>query len=157
MDIAKDLARIALQEERLRFERFDAGIAWQIGSTGAKDQAGGYAVVPWGSGTSAASPLVAALSADAKQATGHALGFLNPALYRMAGSAAVHDVLPVDPADPPIMAGATAFTGESTDPYLVTLGQDSSLEVTTGYDDVTGVGSPTSSFVSAFRHVAPRR
>src|SRR3982751_2991905 len=32
MDIAKDLARIALQEERLRFERFDAGIAWQIGS-----------------------------------------------------------------------------------------------------------------------------
>ena len=28
----KDLARIALQEERLRFERFDAGIAWQIGS-----------------------------------------------------------------------------------------------------------------------------
>ena len=32
MDIAKDLARIALQEERLRFERFDAGVAWQIGS-----------------------------------------------------------------------------------------------------------------------------
>src|SRR5262245_2954456 len=32
MDISKDLARIALQEERLRFERFDAGIAWQIGS-----------------------------------------------------------------------------------------------------------------------------
>jgi uncharacterized protein (UPF0303 family) len=32
MDIAKDLARIALQEERLRFDRFDAGVAWQIGS-----------------------------------------------------------------------------------------------------------------------------
>jgi uncharacterized protein (UPF0303 family) len=32
MDFARDLARIALQEERLRFERFDAGVAWQIGS-----------------------------------------------------------------------------------------------------------------------------
>ena len=32
MDIAKDLTRISLQEERLRFERFDAGVAWQIGS-----------------------------------------------------------------------------------------------------------------------------
>lgn len=32
MDIANDLARIALQEERLRFDRFDAGVAWQIGS-----------------------------------------------------------------------------------------------------------------------------
>jgi uncharacterized protein (UPF0303 family) len=32
MDIARDLTRIAQQEERLRFERFDAGVAWQIGS-----------------------------------------------------------------------------------------------------------------------------
>jgi uncharacterized protein (UPF0303 family) len=32
MDIAKDLARIALQEERLQFERFDADVAWKIGS-----------------------------------------------------------------------------------------------------------------------------
>ena len=32
MDIAKDLARIALQEQKLQFERFDAGVAWEIGS-----------------------------------------------------------------------------------------------------------------------------
>ena len=32
MDIAKDLARIALQEQKLQFERFDAGTAWEIGS-----------------------------------------------------------------------------------------------------------------------------
>ena len=32
MDIARDLARIALQEERLQFERFDADVAWTIGS-----------------------------------------------------------------------------------------------------------------------------
>lgn len=31
MDIARDLARIALQEERLQFERFDATVAWEMG------------------------------------------------------------------------------------------------------------------------------
>ena len=31
MDIEWDLQRIALQEERLRFERFDAGVAWELG------------------------------------------------------------------------------------------------------------------------------
>lgn len=31
MDYARDLARIALQEERLQFERFDAAVAWDIG------------------------------------------------------------------------------------------------------------------------------
>lgn len=32
MDIAKDLERIALQEQRLQFDRFDADVAWKIGS-----------------------------------------------------------------------------------------------------------------------------
>ena len=31
MNIERDLQRIALQEERLRFERFDAGVAWDLG------------------------------------------------------------------------------------------------------------------------------
>jgi uncharacterized protein (UPF0303 family) len=31
LDIERDLARLALQEERLRFERFDAGTAWDLG------------------------------------------------------------------------------------------------------------------------------
>ncbi len=31
LDIEEDLARIALQEERLRFDRFDAGVAWNLG------------------------------------------------------------------------------------------------------------------------------
>jgi uncharacterized protein (UPF0303 family) len=32
MDIAKDLERIALQEQQLQFDRFDAEVAWKIGS-----------------------------------------------------------------------------------------------------------------------------
>ena len=31
MNIEQDLQRIALQEERLRFQRFDAGVAWDLG------------------------------------------------------------------------------------------------------------------------------
>ena len=31
MNIERDLQRIALQEERLRFERFDASVAWDLG------------------------------------------------------------------------------------------------------------------------------
>ena len=31
-DLDRDLERLALQERRLRFERFDAGTAWELGS-----------------------------------------------------------------------------------------------------------------------------
>jgi uncharacterized protein (UPF0303 family) len=31
VDVGADLARIALQEERLRFPRFHAGVAWELG------------------------------------------------------------------------------------------------------------------------------
>ncbi len=31
MDIEQDLARVALQEQKLRFDRFDAEIAWDLG------------------------------------------------------------------------------------------------------------------------------
>src|SRR2546430_1394739 len=31
MNIDEDLARIALQEEKLRFSRFDASVAWELG------------------------------------------------------------------------------------------------------------------------------
>jgi len=32
MDIPRDLARIQLQEQTLQLERFDAGVAWELGS-----------------------------------------------------------------------------------------------------------------------------
>ena len=32
MDISRDLARIRLQEQKLQLERFDAGVAWEVGS-----------------------------------------------------------------------------------------------------------------------------
>src|SRR2546429_699277 len=43
-------------------------------------------------GTSLACPLIAGMMALANQAAGHPLGFANPVLYRLAGSAAFNDV-----------------------------------------------------------------
>jgi hypothetical protein len=102
-----------------------------------------------GGGTSGSSPLLAALEADAKQASGHALGFVNPALYKLARTNALADVLPVNPADPPIEAGERYCMGEADkEPCLTTLGDDFGLAVTPGFDDVTGIGTPTNSFVT---------
>ena len=111
-----------------------------------------YSERPMGGGTSGSAPLLAALEADAKQATGHALGFVNPALYKLAGSGALRDVLPVDPTDPPIIASVRYCQGEAEkEPCLTTLGHDLGLSVTRGFDDVTGLGTPTNAFVTAFR------
>ena len=133
----------------------DAGLLWQVGFTGATSD-GVYGQIAEGGGTSGASPLIAGLEADAKQASGHAVGFANPAIYQLAGTPAIHDVLPVDPADPPITIGPQVGLGTGDD-FLTTLGEDTSLTVTPGYDDATGVGSPTPAFVTAFGMVPTRR
>jgi subtilase family serine protease len=144
----------------------DAGTFWLIGYTAPSEVApvepgpsnGGpdpgppvYAERPAGGGTSGSSPLLAALFADAKQAGGHALGFANPALYRLAGTRALHDIRPVDPAHPPVSVGTKYCQGDAAqEPCLTTHGIDFGLRVTPGFDDVTGLGTPTNSFVTAF-------
>jgi subtilase family serine protease len=101
-------------------------------------------------GTSEATPLFAGLEADAIQSAGHPMGFLNPALYLLHGSAAIRDVPPVSPADPPAVIVAQPGLGDGND-YLTTLGEDQSpLRATRGYDDETGLGAPGPSFVTAF-------
>jgi subtilase family serine protease len=123
----------------------DAGNTWLIGYTDAFDT-GDYIQTAEGGGTSASSPLIAGLEADAVQALGHPLGFANPALYRLHGGSGVRDILPVNPADPPIAIGEQE--GIDIDPgQLVTFGEDATLTSTPGYDDVTGLGAATTSFV----------
>lgn len=129
----------------------DAGSPWLIGYTGAVND-GVYGEIAEG-GTSGASPMIAGLEADAKQASGHAVGFANPALYLLADSKAIQHVAPVNPADPPMVIGAQSYFGSDTD-YLTTLGEDSpSLQSGPGYDEVTGLGAPTRSFVTAFNRL----
>lgn len=126
----------------------DAGLGWMVGWTGAFTD-GAYAELPASGGTSASTPLIAGLEADAIQAAGHPLGFIDPQLYTLNGTSAIRDVLPVDPADPPILDGDQTVYGGIDTTQLTTLGEDVGLTTTAGYDDTTGLGTPTDSFVAA--------
>jgi subtilase family serine protease len=125
----------------------NAGSSWLIAYTGSVTP-GVYSVISEG-GTSGASPMIAGLEADAIQASGHPLGFVNPALYRLSGTSAVQATTPVDPSSPPIVFGPQPILGPGGD-FLTTLGEDSSLQTSAGYDDATGIGAPSCSFVTAF-------
>jgi hypothetical protein len=53
-----------------------------------------------GGGTSEATPLIAGIVAAAQQGSKTPFGFLNPALYKLAGTKAPHDVLPFTASTP---------------------------------------------------------
>ncbi|MGN6406388.1 S53 family peptidase [Sinomonas sp.] len=92
-------------------------------------------------GTSLACPLTAGLMASAQAAAGKRIGFANPAVYQAAATptAALRDV--TSPAH--AINLARAYPGQT---FVATLGLDTSLVATSGYDDVTGVGSMTEAF-----------
>jgi subtilase family serine protease len=103
-------------------------------------------------GTSLASPLMAGVVADAAQHASSRLGFLNIAIYKLAAAhiGAFTDVTPVAGANvrPDFANGVNKSNG-----YLYsvrTFDQDSSLFTAPGWDDVTGVGTPNSVFLTAF-------
>ena len=118
----------------------------------------GYAEATIG-GTSLATPLFAGLMADAEQAAGHPFGFLNPALYAMAGSKAFHDVsetsLGADTpraGTPPAQVVDLGVDGSGThQARLYQLGDAGLLSAGVGYDDVTGLGSPSPSYLRSWR------
>lgn len=109
----------------------------------------GWRVGP-GGGTSLASPLMAGLVANAQQAKGARLGFLNGALY--ATTSAMVDVKPVAAGIwTPGMYGYGGVTVPTTPGnYLIDLdARPQSLQSGPGWDPVTGVGTPGAGFVSA--------
>jgi subtilase family serine protease len=95
-------------------------------------------------GTSLSCPLMAGIMALADQRAGAAHGFANAALYDLAGTGAVRDV--VDPATTMAVVrvnyvnDVNARDGVYT--VLRTLNQTGTLDTTPGYDDATGIGSP---------------
>ena len=104
-------------------------------------------------GTSLSSPLVAGFMALADQAAGHTHGFANPLFYRLAGSAAFTDI--VSPSLTVAVVRANYVNNIDASAGVVyrlrTMNQTLSLTSTPGYDDVTGLGTPTSSFLSALK------
>jgi subtilase family serine protease len=115
----------------------------------------GHYVEGVGGGTSLSTPLIAGLQADAQQAQhGVAIGFANPAIYARYGTTAYHDVTDHPRGLRFVIAAVDAQrnlgTGAITD-LVDTFGQDTSLHATPGYDDVTGVGTPTARYLDSYR------
>ncbi|MFI2199662.1 protease pro-enzyme activation domain-containing protein [Streptomyces sp. NPDC020192] len=106
-------------------------------------------------GTSLAAPTIAAIQALAEEARGgKAIGFANPEIYSKYGKGVFHDVTDnptgsdlavarVDFANGLDASGGLRYSVRS-------LGKDSSLSATKGYDDVTGVGSPADGYVQSW-------
>jgi subtilase family serine protease len=103
-------------------------------------------------GTSLASPLFAGAEAVA-QGIGRRIGFANPRIYSLAHTGVFYDVTPQgDPGNvrSDFVNGVNASNGVV---YSVrSFDQDSSLTTGTGWDDVTGLGSVTSSYIAAMSH-----
>lgn len=126
----------------------DAYTGEAIGFTTAQ----GYGEYNFG-GTSLASPMIAGLVADAQQAQGIGrLGFLNPAIYVLAGKPGVSDVTPhpsgIWTASLVGYGGVPVPTGPGS--YLVDNdAKPQSLQSSAGWDAVTGVGTPSAEFLTA--------
>lgn len=129
-------------------------------------------------GTSLASPLLAGIIADADQAAGAPLGFLNPVLYKAftATPAAFHDIVP--PPNPEGVAypagvirvdftngvdasggfniSARAIDYEGPETFCDGTGNCATRNVTLnaapGFDSLTGIGSVGPDFISAMSH-----
>ncbi len=108
-------------------------------------------------GTSLAAPVIAGIQALAQQARhGVPIGFANPGIYDRYGTSAYHDVT-----DHPLgknqgLAVVRSDFANSVDAKggvvtsLRSLGGDTSLSATVGYDNVTGVGTPADDYVTSY-------
>jgi subtilase family serine protease len=109
-------------------------------------------------GTSLACPLVAGMVADAQQGQPASFGFIDPLLYSLAGTNAVHDIVPLPGSAPAI--DRAAYAPESTSGWghpaseafdAQTPGETSQVTAP-GYDTMTGLGTPNgSAFIDALR------
>jgi hypothetical protein len=121
-------------------------------------------------GTSLSSPLLAGVMADADQAAGAPLGFVNPLLYELyatpGGPAAYYDVLPggkqanvrndfLDEVDAKegILTSARVFGYEGRETFCSGTGncthQKVALNAGPGFDSMTGLGTPTGGLPAA--------
>ena len=138
----------------------DAFTGMGVGMLSFDDQGNvtGYFEEPIG-GTSLATPLVAGIVADAQQGR-QSFGFLNPALYSLAGTHAFNDVRPLSAETDPAYRGV-ACDADTCGLLLLTTFDDQSPsmggytgQVTApGYDTMTGIGTPDGqAFISDLRH-----
>ncbi len=101
-------------------------------------------------GTSLASPLLAGLNASGQQGRSARIGFANPLIYSLYPNDVYYDVTPQGDKGNIRVDYKNGLNGSSgTTPSVRTFDQDSSLTTHAGWDDVSGVGSPTAGYLSA--------
>jgi subtilase family serine protease len=110
-------------------------------------------------GTSLACPLVAGMVTAAQQGQAVPFGFLNPVLYKLYGTDAYHDTLPITSHSPPAeraMYCSVAFCGVQALITVDNQNPDWTSQVTLpGYDNMTGVGTPNGpAFIHYLRQLA---
>lgn len=113
-------------------------------------------------GTSLATPLIAALVADAQQGTPRPFGFINPLLYRLDGTRAFHSPEPVTGTTPIKYRAVACGVSDCGVVQLASFdNQDWSMSSYTGqvtrdgYGTMTGVGTPDGTyFIAALRKLA---
>ncbi|HEY1509661.1 MAG TPA: S53 family peptidase [Solirubrobacteraceae bacterium] len=118
-------------------------------------------------GTSLSSPLLAGVLARVDQQRGSSVGFANPALYSLSGGSSISDVLPAGKLDQSRSDFANSL--DPSDGFLFTTRiidyegpeqfcdptsnvcstRNVALNVRRGYDNMTGLGAPTTGFVQA--------
>jgi subtilase family serine protease len=112
-------------------------------------------------GTSLAAPLVAGLVTAAQQGQARPFGFLNPVLYRMAGTGALRDVLPQNGHTNPLFRGIYCLARDCFQTSLNVADDENPAmlnyfgQVTLpGYDTITGLGTPAGQrFVTVLRRL----
>jgi subtilase family serine protease len=110
-------------------------------------------------GTSVASPLVAGMVIAAQQGQVVPFGFINPAIYKLVGTSALYNTLPIGDYHAASYRGVFCPTETCGAPILTTFDDQSlSMEFYTGqvtlpgYDNMTGVGAPSEpAFIKALR------
>ena len=110
-------------------------------------------------GTSLATPLVAGLVADAQQGQKSDFGFINPLIYRLAGTQAFHDILPVTTSMPQQdrddYQPASAGVSPAVDVFDSQQRAYTQQVTARGYDTMTGVGTPNgAAFITGLRRAA---
>jgi subtilase family serine protease len=111
-----------------------------------------YATSPTG-GTSLSTPLIAALVADAQQGMPRPFGFLNPVLYRLAGTPAFYAPEPVTDSAPSrykaIACGVSdcgVLSLANFDDQSWSMSGYTGQVATAGYSTMTGIGTPDGSY-----------